>query len=121
MHHLDRLISELQPIPHEKLVIDFLYDGSVPMKDLYVRVSPSTRVPLLEALGMYMKARREEGLTPEGEIRESNRLLDLSGALSLLHALMEAAGPVRDESKELLGRAATELLPVADEAATRWN
>lgn len=121
MEALDRVIDQLQAVPHQKLVITFFYDGVRPTEDLAVHVRFVSLVPVIEAVGARMAEMRAQAFTPDGAIRNTDRVLDLHGLLLFLvdafEAMRDAGHIIRPESYGLLLDAIEDLAPAVEEAS----
>jgi len=124
--HIQQLVKKLT----DDRVISFVFNpgerSESPIRD--VMINYLSFVPLLEAIGMYMKSRLDDAFDKDGKMIYPDRILDMNGVIVLLQELLMQAefqqpldAPVRPEAFELIGRVIQEMLPLVGEAVDYWD
>lgn len=120
--YLKKITEELA----QDYVVGFMFEpGGESDFDVDIYLKRISLVPLLEAIGMYMKSRLEKAFDEKGQLVHPDSILDFHGVIHVVWELLsvyeDSGGGVRNESLELLRESFNELRPLVEEATSAWD
>lgn len=114
-------LKELTEELTKDYVVKFMFEpGAESDFDVDIYLKRISLVPLLEAIGMYMKSKLEKSFDEEGRLVHPDSILDFHGVIHVVWEILsvyeDSGADVRIESLNILRESFRELRPLVEEA-----